>query len=94
MTEDTLFERTPLERLLALKAFLDAELGHRVHLLTRTREEFDRAVQMNDTPAAGRIERKIPYWARAVKECNDRIQDVESLIEWHDCEAKPTGGAA
>ena len=84
MTEDTLFERTPLERLLALKAFLESEAGHRVHLLTRTREEYDRAVRMNDTPAALRIEKKIPYWAKSVKECNERIEDVESLIEWHD----------
>ena len=86
MTDDTLFERSPLERLLALKAFLGAEVGHRVHLLTSAREAHDLSLKGKDYPAATRMEGKVAYWAKSVKTANDRLEDVESLIEWHDCE--------
>jgi len=84
MTDDTLFERTPLERLLALKAFLDSELGHRVHLLSSTREQHDMAVAKKDIPQQIKLDGKVAYWAKSVKTCNERLEDVESLIEWHD----------
>ena len=90
MAEGELFERSPLEKLLALKAFLDSELGHRVHLLVSTREQHDMAVAKKDIPQQIKLNGKVAYWAKSVKTCSDRLEDVESLIEWHDCES--TGG--
>ena len=81
MSEPALFPRTHTERLLALKKFLEAEHGHRVHLLAKTQEDVRRAEGMNDQPAVDRITRKIPYWKTSVRECNERLEDVNALID-------------
>ena len=79
--EGTLFPRTPLERLLALKLFLEAEHGHRVHLLAQTREKVSELEKIEEFDLARKMSGKLAYWAKSVKDVDERLSDVMKLIE-------------
>ncbi len=79
--EQSLFPRTPFERLLSLKKFLEAEHGHRVHMLAQA-EEDDRIMRSSAATDIQRAKagRRLIYWKQSVMKCNSCIDDVETLL--------------